>query len=217
MSPDIQSFDPNEDPIVLGSIQSTAKGQTEISAKIPRKVAQRQSAFAELQRKIINGTLIFFDNLFDSMTSDNQKAKIAELKHIMDTNNEIKLWADSQSVIEPLPDNPDIETMLSKLKEIVDRARELKIKGQELTDAKDRKNLIFGINEILLNYKEFRKSLKISRKSPMNNFYNKLMLNLKANFLNELLDFLKNASGKAEADAEQAIQDLKKRQNEEMQ
>ena len=47
MSPDIQSFDPNEDPAVLAAEKFSADGQINISAKISPEVAQQQAAFAK--------------------------------------------------------------------------------------------------------------------------------------------------------------------------
>ena len=57
MSPDIQSFDPNEDPAVKALEEFTKGGQINISAKISPEVAQQQAAFAKQLEKAKNGTL----------------------------------------------------------------------------------------------------------------------------------------------------------------
>ena len=63
MSPDIQSFDPNEDPAVEALKKFSADGQTEITAEISSEVAQQQAAFAKQLEKAKNGTLTFLDSI----------------------------------------------------------------------------------------------------------------------------------------------------------
>ena len=93
MSPDIQSFDFDKDPIVLGSIQSTAKVQTEISAVISPEVAQQQAAFAELREKIQNGVVTFGNSVLNALVPAVQAGE--------KTKTETNAWDNLN------PDNPE--------------------------------------------------------------------------------------------------------------
>ena len=100
MSPDIQSFDFDKDPIVLGSIQSTAKVQTEISAVISPEVAQQQAAFAELREEIQNGAVTFASTILklavpaaqagENTTDDDLKIKDKYEQKLEDAEREVE-------------------------------------------------------------------------------------------------------------------------------
>ena len=242
MSPDIQSFDLDKDPIVAATEEFTAKGQAKISAEISPKDQQRQSEFAKQLEKAKNGTLTFLDsilelavpaaqagektktetNAWDNLNPDNpelqawvddymksspaeQKKIMTELKRTRDINRAIEKVAESLPEIDPLPDNPDHQTMVKKLAEIEDRAKLLLPHGKKLTNKKDRAFFLAEMKKLFVSCKELRINLKNSRGNSIINSYIAKIFEQDIVIINKLRSYLDHASGKSEAGAGETI------------
>ena len=100
-----------------------------------------------------------------------QKATMAKLKRTKDINSAIKKVAESLPEIEPLPKNPDSETMIQKLDQIEDRVKVLKTQAQKLTNPKFRAFLLGEIKKGFSDNQENRREIRNSRGNSILNFY----------------------------------------------
>ena len=100
-----------------------------------------------------------------------QKATMAKLKKTRDTNRAIEKVAESLPDIEPLPDNPDHQTMVKKLAEIEARAELLLPHGKKLTNKKDRAFFLAEMKKLFVSCKELRRDLKNSRGNSISNMF----------------------------------------------
>ena len=109
--------------------------------------------------------------------------------------------AESLPEIDPLPDNPDHQTMVKKLAEIEARAKYLLLHGKKLTNKKDRAFFLAEMKKRFDSYKELRRDLKNFRGNSISNMFDIAILRQEIVIINELLGFLKNASEEAKVTA----------------
>ena len=188
MSPDIQSFNPNEDPAVKALEEFTAKGQAKISAEISSEVAKQQAAFAELREEIQNGAVTFLDTILKVAVPAVQAGE----KTKEEGNGAIEKFLKSLPDIEPLPDNPNHQTMVKKLAEIEARAQVLQPQGQKLTNPEYRKYFFAEMKKLFASCKELRINLKNSRGKTLLYRYIAKIFEQDIIIINKLRDYLKS-------------------------
>ena len=130
---------------------------------------------------------------------------MTELKRTRDINRAIEKVAESLPEIEPLPDNPDHQTMVKKLAEIEDRAKLLLPHGKKLTNKKDRAFFLAEIKKLFASCKELRINLKNSRGDSLLYPYLAKIFEPEIVIINKLRSFLDHAAGEAEAGAGESI------------
>ena len=186
---DNQTFDFDKDPAVLAAEKFSADGQINISAKISPEVAKQQAAFAELREEIQNGAVTFASTILKLAVPAAQAGEKTKGKD----NGAIEKFLKSLPDIEPLPDNPNHQTMVKKLAEIEARAQVLQPQGQKLTNPEYRKYFFAEMKKLFASCKELRINLKNSRGKTLLYRYIAKIFEQDIIIINKLRDYLEKA------------------------